>query len=383
MIDAQFWKDRRVFITGHTGFKGAWLVLLLKQLGAEVTGFSLAPPTSPSLFDLARVDILCRSVTGDIRDRDHLTKSIVEAAPEIIFHLAAQPLVGRSYLEPEETYSTNVMGTLNVLQAVRTCPEIRAVINVTTDKCYENKEWPWGYREIDRLGGHDPYASSKACSELLTASFRSSFFSDEGYGSKHHVAIATARAGNVIGGGDWANDRLIPDCVRALIAGRKMVVRNPHAVRPWQHVLEPLSGYMTLAQVLCREGCSFAEAWNFGPGEHDSKSVEWVMNKISGLFSGFPGFEFSTTAGPKESVYLRLECSKAHQRLGWKPRWDIDKALHATWEWVDGYLHSAGKVKDVCFSRMVDYMNWKQNPVRSGCFAVFPTVSVDGRGKIC
>lgn len=358
MIDRTFWRGRRVFITGHTGFKGSWLAVFLNKLGAEVTGYSLAPPTNPNLFELARVENLCRSIHGDIRDEGRLTTAMVEASPEVVFHLAAQSLVRRSYEEPVETYSTNVMGTMNVLQAVRKCQDARAFINVTTDKCYENREWPWGYRETDRLGGHDPYASSKACSELLTASFRDSFFSPTTYGTVHNVAVATARAGNVVGGGDWASDRLIPDCVRAHLAGKKIMVRNPGAVRPWQHVLEPLSGYLVLAEALFREGCSFGEAWNFGPEERDEKSVEWIVRKLAEIFVGFPGHDFTAAPGPTESIFLRLECSKARQRLGWAPRWNIEKALDSTWEWVECYIRSPARIRELCTSQIAEYLDW-------------------------
>jgi CDP-glucose 4,6-dehydratase len=359
MIDREFWKGKRVFVTGHTGFKGSWLVILLNRLGARVTGYSLDPPSVPNLFDLAFIKNYCRSLHGDIRDGSRLAEVMVASGSEIIFHLAAQALVHRSYEEPVETFSTNIMGTVNMLEAARKCPSVRAIVNVTTDKCYENEEWPWGYRETDRLGGHDPYASSKACSEILTASFRASFFPEAQYGKQHHVAAATARAGNVIGGGDWARGRLVPDCIRAYLAKERVVVRNPDAVRPWQHVLEPLSGYLMLAEAVFRSGSAFAEAWNFGPNEEDSKSVEWILGRIAMTFHEFPGYEPANSAGRKESSYLRLDSSKSRQRLGWKPRWSVEKAIEATWQWVDSYVRSPEKAREVCESQVTEYLEWK------------------------
>lgn len=346
-------------MTGHTGFKGSWLVLLLNHLGAQVTGYSLEPPTDPNLFELSNIEQICRSLQGDVRDESRLAEALDSAAPEIIFHLAAQSLVRKSYEDPVGTFSTNVMGTVNVLNGARRCRDLRAIVNVTTDKCYDNKEWPWGYRENDRLGGYDPYASSKACSEVLTASFRSSFFSPGEHGTTHHVTVATARAGNVIGGGDWARDRLMPDCVRAHLAGKRLTVRNPGAVRPWQHVLEPLSGYLVLAEASFQPGASFGEAWNFGPNDEDSKSVEWILDKIANTFAGFPGYALASSLGPKESFILRLDSSKSRQRLGWRPRWTVDKAVASTWEWLEAYIRSPKTIRDVCASQVSEYLSWK------------------------
>ena len=279
MTSADFWRGKRVFLTGHTGFKGSWLSIWLHSLGAEVTGYALEPPTDPSLFSLAGVDGLLTSIIADVRDLERLQAEMVHAAPEIVIHMAAQPLVRDSYKIPVETYATNVMGTVHLLEALRSCPALRAVVNVTTDKVYENREWLWGYREIEPMGGYDPYSNSKGCSELVTAAYRSSYFNPLDY-SRHGVAVATARAGNVIGGGDWANDRLIPDVVRSILAGEPVQIRNPGAIRPWQHVLEPLSGYLTLAEHLFAGGARYAQGWNFGPAEEDARPVAWLVERL-------------------------------------------------------------------------------------------------------
>ena len=275
-IDADFWRGRRVFLTGHTGFKGGWLALWLQRLGADVTGYALDPPTTPSLFAVARVGAGMRSIINDIRDAETLAQAMREAQPEIVIHMAAQPLVRYSYQAPVETYATNVMGTVHLLEAVRQTDSVRAVVNVTSDKCYENREWVWGYRENEPMGGYDPYSNSKGCAELVTAAYRNSYFNPAQY-SQHGVALASARAGNVIGGGDWAEDRLIPDILRAIAAGEAVNIRSPHAIRPWQHVLEPLSGYLLLAQRLIEDGPAHAEGWNFGPSEEDARPVQWIV----------------------------------------------------------------------------------------------------------
>lgn len=337
MIEHGFWNNKKVFITGHTGFKGSWLCLWLHSLGANVTGYALSPPTDPSMFELCSIPKMIKSVTGDIRDAGLVANALHEAAPEIVFHLAAQSLVRDSYKLPTDTYSTNVMGTVNLLEAVRTCISVKAVINVTTDKCYENKEWYWGYRENEPLGGYDPYSSSKACSELVTASYRSSFFSTNQL--NNCVALASARAGNVIGGGDWASDRLIPDCIRAVIKGAKIIIRNPNSIRPWQHVLEPLSGYLLLAQKLYDEGARYAEGWNFGPDDKDAKPVELIINKLCSFRRGYATYDIDQQAErPHEARFLKLDCSKAKTELGWNPRWNLDLALTKTLEWYDAYM---------------------------------------------
>ncbi len=332
--DRNYWAGKRVFVTGHSGFKGSWLCLWLHALGADVYGYALDPPTKPSLFVEASVASLISSTIGDVRDLDSLYNSMQAAQPEIIFHLAAQPLVRESYRNPIDTYATNVMGSVHLFEAVRSCSCVKAVVNVTTDKCYENREWPWGYRENEPMGGFDPYSSSKACSELVTASYRQSFFRDQG------VALATARAGNVIGGGDWAVDRLLPDVFRSLDAGAPLTIRYPQAVRPWQHVLEPLSGYMLLAEKLLIEGEGFAEPWNFGPSDADARSVGWILEHLAKDRSDLK-WDIEESKSLHEAHYLKLDISKARTRLGWKPRWSLPVALDQTLSWHTAWRDSS------------------------------------------
>ena len=323
---------KRILVTGHTGFKGSWLTLWLIKLGAEVIGYSLEPPTKPSLFEILNLEEKIIHIIGDIRDEEKLKKVLKKYKPEIIFHLAAQPLVRVSYKEPKLTYETNVMGTLNLLEAVRETQSVRVVIVVTSDKCYENKEWVYGYRESDPLGGYDPYSSSKACVELLISSYRNSFFNPENYGKTHQVALATVRAGNVIGGGDWQVDRLIPDCVKALSKGETIKIRNSNAIRPWQHVLEPLSGYLLLAQKMWKEPTKYCEAWNFGPFEKDLATVREVVEKVISLWGGGK-YKIEKDTRFHEAGLLRLDISKAMMKLGWRPKWDLDTALERTVIW--------------------------------------------------
>ena len=328
-MNKDFWRGRRVFVTGHTGFKGGWLCLWLQRLGAEVTGYALAPATQPSLFEVASVARDMRSVIGDIRDGAWLRRAVDAAQPEIVIHMAAQALVRESYVNPLETFSINVVGTAQVLDCVRACPSVRAVISVTTDKCYENREWHWGYRETDGLGGHDPYSSSKAGAELVTAAYRSSFFAV----SESAVALASARAGNVIGGGDWSRDRLVPDILAAIEGGRTVRIRYPKAIRPWQHVLEPLSGYLALAERLCSDGGqAYAEAWNFGPVDEDAQPVSWIVEQMLERW-GSGSWTVEGQPQPHEASYLKLDCSKARARLAWRPRWTLGDALGAIVEW--------------------------------------------------
>ncbi|MDR2365879.1 MAG: CDP-glucose 4,6-dehydratase [Zoogloeaceae bacterium] len=327
-MNAAFWQDRRVFITGHTGFKGSWLSLMLSRLGAKITGFALPPPTTPALFDLARAGQDMHSIIADLRDADAIDRAVREARPEIILHLAAQPLVRQSYDDPEETYAVNVMGLVNLLEAARRSDSTRAIVVITSDKCYENREWPWGYRENEALGGHDPYSSSKACAEIVAAAWRSSFFAPE---ARTHVA--TARAGNVIGGGDWGKDRLIPDILNAIATRQPPRLRNPEAVRPWQHVLEPLSGYLLLAEKLYAEGAAWAEAWNFGPADADAQSVRQLVETLAQHWPDAFPWEPETAAQPHEAGALRLDSSKARARLGWRPRWNLRAALARVAHW--------------------------------------------------
>lgn len=332
-MNIDFWKGKRVFLTGHTGFKGGWMVTWLKKMDAVVKGYSLEPNSTPSFFDVANVSIGIESDIGDIRDLDLLKKSIVDFAPEIVIHMAAQPLVRYSYQEPVLTYQTNVMGTVNLLEAVRYCPSVKSVVNVTTDKCYENKEWIWAYRENEAIGGYDPYSSSKGCSELITSSYHRSFFN-----SNSKVALASARAGNVIGGGDWSADRLIPDALRAFEKKVPVVIRNPMANRPWQHVLEPICGYLILAEKLYVFGKEFAEGWNFGPIDTDSRPVSEVMDYLAKEWPGGASWVLDDLEQPHEAQILKLDISKAKARLKWEPSWNLEKAIQSIIEWHQAWL---------------------------------------------
>lgn len=339
-MNETFWRGKRVLVTGHTGFKGGWLCLWLQRLGANVLGYALPAPTEPSFFDTARVGEGMKSVYGDVRDLEHLARVHAEHQPEIVFHLAAQPLVRLSYKEPVQTYATNVMGTVHLLEAVRRTPSVRAVVNVTSDKCYENREWIWGYRETEPMGGFDPYSNSKGCAELVTDAYRNSFFNPSAF-DEHRVALASGRAGNVIGGGDWAGDRLIPDMMRAISAGVPVRIRNPKAIRPWQHVLEPLSGYLLLAEKLHGEGPRFVGGWNFGPDESDTQPVQWIVERLVERWGDGASWARDNTPQPHEANYLKLDCSKARGLLGWTPRWHLAQAVDRIVEWHQAFMRSA------------------------------------------
>ncbi|RYD17786.1 MAG: CDP-glucose 4,6-dehydratase, partial [Verrucomicrobiaceae bacterium] len=346
-------KGKRVFLTGHTGFKGSWLSLWLQAMGAEVTGFSLAPNTEPSLFEAARVAEGMTSVIGDIRDLDALSAAVKAASPEIVIHMAAQPLVRESYVNPVFNYATNVMGTVHLLEGVRHTPAVKAVVIVTSDKCYENREWHWAYREESALGGEDPYSNSKACSELVTHSYRTSFFNPANF-AEHGVAVASARAGNVIGGGDWAKDRLVPDALAALQAGSPLVLRNPHSTRPWQHVLEPLNGYLVLAEALFNEGPKHAEAWNFGPYEFSDRTVGWIVDRLCGLWGLEIPKHQDTGPKPHEAGYLKVDSSKARAVLGWAPKLDLETTLQWIVDWTKFY-QQGGSLREFTLSQIATF----------------------------
>jgi CDP-glucose 4,6-dehydratase len=338
VMNPDFWNGRKVFLTGHTGFKGSWLSLWLEKLGAQVFGFALAPAKNPNLFETAKIYRNMQSVFGDVRDLSALQKAVSAAKPTVIFHMAAQPLVVYSYANPVETYATNVMGTVHLLESVRNCDSVRAVVNVTTDKCYENKEWLWPYRENDVLGGHDPYSNSKACSELVTAAFRTSYFNEEKY-VNHGLAVATARAGNVIGGGDWSENRLIPDILKALESGQNVRIRNPNAIRPWQHVLEPLRGYLTLAEKLVEYGPQFAQSWNFGPQQEDAQAVGDIAKDMCLKWGSSQSWVVDPGDHPNEANYLKLDISKSAKHLDWKPKVGLEQALEMIIKWHRAFLN--------------------------------------------
>jgi CDP-glucose 4,6-dehydratase len=350
MLNRSFWKGRRVFLTGHTGFKGSWLSIWLSQLGADVTGYALEAPTSPSLFEQAAVSTCVRSICGDIRDYPKLKSAIADSRPETIIHMAAQSVVRRSYEDPIETYSSNVMGTVHLLEAVRQLGQPSTIVNITSDKCYENKEWAWGYRENDSLGGHDPYSNSKACAELVTSAFCDSYFHNNG----HHVAVATARAGNVIGGGDWTRDQLIPDLMRAFLGAKPCLIRSPAAIRPWQFVLEPLRGYLLLAERLAENPSAFGAAWNFGPVEGDARPVSWIAERLVKLWG--PGAAWCSDAAthPHEARYLKLDVSRARTDLGWQPVLPLAAALDWTLTWYRAF-HTGADLRRLTRAQIEEY----------------------------
>jgi len=348
-MNQAFWKGKAVFLTGHTGFKGGWIAHWLDELGAQVHGFALHPPTEPNFFTETRLQqrMVSSTIGGDIRDLEKLVSALQQIMPDIVIHMAAQPLVRDSYRIPVETFATNVLGTVNLLEAVRQAGTVKAVVNITTDKCYENQEWIWSYRENDRLGGQDVYSASKACAEIASAAYRCSFFGEAG------IHMATVRAGNVIGGGDWAIDRLIPDFLRALDAGEPLKIRSPNAIRPWQHVLEPLSGYLLLAERLYDEGAAFAEAWNFGPNDDDAKPVTWIVEQLS---KRIPDARWQKEGGkqPHEAGLLKLDSTKANIRLGWSPRWNLQTAMDKTIEWHQAW-HKGADMAAVTSEQIMTY----------------------------
>lgn len=348
-VDPQFWRGKRVLVTGHTGFKGSWLSLWLQSLGAELTGFALEPSTGPNLFSIAYVERGMSSLIGDIRDRGQVLAAVQKVQPQVLIHMAAQSLVRVSYAEPVDTYATNVMGTVHVLEAARRCESLRCLVNVTTDKCYENREWDWGYREDEPMGGHDPYSSSKGCAELITSAYRRSYLRESG------VSVATARAGNVIGGGDWAADRLVPDVLRAFECDRAVVIRNPGSTRPWQHVLEPLSGYLLLAQQAWNRAAECAEGWNFGPEDADAKPVRWIVERLAEQWGSGASWRLDGGRQPHEANYLKLDISKARNRLGWRPRWDLDRALSRIVFWHRAWRNGRD-MREVCLAQIGEYM---------------------------
>jgi CDP-glucose 4,6-dehydratase len=340
MIDELFWKDKKVFLTGHTGFKGSWMSLFLSSLGVDVKGYALNPPTKPSLFEEAKINTMVNSEIGDIKNKDLLAKSIVDFNPDILIHMAAQPLVRYSYENPVETYETNVIGTVNILEAARKCNNLKAIINITTDKCYENDGRTSGYKEEDSMGGYDPYSSSKGCAELVSSSYYRSFFAEQG------VGLASVRAGNVIGGGDWADDRLIPDILRSFEKNKPVIIRNPKATRPWQHVLEPLSGYLVLAQKLYKNPKEYSQGWNFGPNEKDVKPVSWILDKMVNKWQGAK-WQLDKNSQPHEASFLKLDISKARKKLNWQPKWDLEKTLDEIIDWQNAYL-SGENLQEKC-----------------------------------
>jgi CDP-glucose 4,6-dehydratase len=348
-----FWRNRRVLVTGHTGFKGSWLCLWLERMGANVVGYALDPPTTPSLFESGRIAASVQSIRGDVRDTEHLTRVLREQEPAIVFHMAAQSVVKRSYEDPVESYSTNVVGTACVFQAVRNVPGHRAIVNVTTDKCYKNREWIWGYRESDELGGRDPYSNSKACAELVTESFRESFFPRADI-ARHGVALATARAGNVIGGGDWTRDQLVPDAIRAFIARKPVEIRQPSSTRPWQHVLDCLSGYVLLAEKLSANGADFGTGWNFGPRRSDVKPVSWIVDSLVRVWGDGASWHHDRSHHPHEARMLRLDSTAASELLGWRPRLDLPTALDWTARWYKAH-HAGTDARELCERQIADY----------------------------
>jgi CDP-glucose 4,6-dehydratase len=353
-LNRNFWKNKKVFITGHTGFKGSWLSLWLQDCGAILQGYALGPNTKQNLFDAASICNGMKSMIGDIRNLESLSKSMRNFAPDIVIHMAAQPLVKLSYDDPVKTYSTNVMGTVNVLESVRATSSVKAVVNVTTDKCYKNKEWIWGYREYDEMGGHDPYSNSKGCAELVTSAYRNSFFKYPGA-----AAIASARAGNIIGGGDWAKDRLIPDIFKSFENKEPVLVRNPSAIRPWQHVLEPISGYLLLAEQLYIHGETYSGGWNFGPNDEDVKPVSYIVEYLTSRWGKGVRWKHDEAKHPQEAILLKLDITKAKNLLKWKPKWSLNQTLDHTVSWQKEYLNG-GNIKKITLEQINQFESFKE-----------------------
>ena len=353
-MNKSFWLGKKVFVTGHTGFKGGWLSLWLQNMGAQVTGYALSPSTHPNLFESASVASGVNSFIGDVRELDTLQKVMQDAQPEIVFHLAAQSLVRYSYANPVETYATNVMGTVHVLEAARHAGSVKAIVCVTSDKCYENKEWVWAYRENEPMGGYDPYSNSKGCAELVASAYRNSFMHPDQY-QQHGIALATARAGNVVGGGDWSADRLIPDIIKAIVAGQTVSIRSPNAIRPWQHVLEPLHGYMLLAEKLFMQGAHYAQAWNFGPNEQDAKTVEWLTEALIRTWGEGANYKIESNNTLHEAHYLKLDSSKARHGLDWQPRWNAAQTIARIAAWYKAQL-SGQDMRTYCITEIKEYL---------------------------
>jgi len=356
MADQEFWKGKRVFLTGHTGFKGSWLSIWLNSLGCIVKGYALTPPTSPSLFITAKVDDLIDSQIGDIRNYELLSEAMNKFNPDIVFHMAAQSLVRKSYSNPIETYEVNTIGTVNVLEAARSCENLKVVINITTDKCYENEAFDKSYKESDPMGGYDPYSSSKGCAEIITSAYRRSFYNELGIG------LASVRAGNVIGGGDWAEDRLIPNILRSFEEKKPVLIRNPNSTRPWQHVLEPLSGYLKLAQKIYFDANLFSEGWNFGPNDSDVKTVEWIVDKMSSKWP-YSSWKIDDNPSLHESSYLKLDISKAKLKLDWMPKWQLEFALEKIFNWHVSWLEN-NNMQQVCIAEIKEYMKEIKHEIR-------------------
>lgn len=348
-MNKEFWLNKKVFVTGHTGFKGSWLSLWLQKMGAHVTGFALAPPSNPNLFELAQIAETMQSLTGDIREYAAVKHAIHMEQPEIIFHMAAQSLVQTSYQNPIETYATNVMGTVHVLEAAKQTKSVKVIINVTSDKCYDNKDWLWAYREDEPMGGVDPYSNSKGCAELVTSAYRHSYLN-----GTNTAALASVRAGNVIGGGDWAANRLIPDIIKACIHKQPVLIRNPHSIRPWQHVLEPLAGYLLLAEKLWYNKADYAEAWNFGPYEQDMKEVSWIAEQLVTLWGDDASWKLNAAEHPHEAKLLKLDSSKARARLHWQPQWSLQQALNAIVKWYKAWIDGKN-LREITYQQIDEY----------------------------